>query len=359
MRSSKSFSIEYVQVLDAEGNIDEGLMPSIPEPKIKEFYHIMVLVRTFDEKLFKLQRSGKIGTYAEVRGEEASEVGSALALQPKDWMVPSFRETGVYLARGVDRAKVVQAWRGDVRAFKGDKTTRNLPVAIPVGSQTLYATGIAWASKLKKEKEVTICYFGDGATSEGDVHEAMNFAGVYTLPVVFFCQNNQWAISTSRKTQSKSETIAQKAIAHGIPGIQVDGNDAIAVYKVTSEAIERARNGEGPTLIESITYRVGDHTTSDDASRYRAEAELNEWKAKDPILRLEKYFKRIGTWSDDYGRWVKETCEKEIDEAIQKALSFEKPGPDELFDHVYAQLPADLIEQKKALIEEVKQRGNN
>jgi pyruvate dehydrogenase E1 component alpha subunit len=347
--------VEYFQVLDSEGNVDNSLMPNIPESKIKEIYHLMVLVRTFDEKLFKLQRSGKIGTYAEVRGEEASEVGSAMALEKEDWMCPSFRETGVFITRGAPRDKIVQAWRGDVRAFKGDK--KNLPVAIPVGSQTLYATGIAWASKLKNEKDITIVYFGDGATSEGDFYEAMNFAGEFKLPIIFFCQNNQWAISTPRKSQSASETIAQKGIASGVYSVQVDGNDAVGVYKITKEAVDRARNGEGPTLIESITYRMGDHTTSDDSSRYRTEEEVKYWLARDPLLRLEKYFRNINTWNDEYGRWVKETCEKEVDEAIAKALAIEKPGPDELFDYVYAVMPKELQEQKKELEEEVKQRG--
>ena len=338
--------------MDTEGNIDQSLMPSLPEPKIKELYHLMVLVRTMDEKLFKLQRSGKIGTYAQVRGEEASEVASAFALEPNDWFVPSFRETGVYVTRGVDRSKIVQAWRGDARAFKGK--SRNLPVAIPVGSQTLHAAGIAWASKLRKESDATIVYFGDGATSEGDFHEALNFAGVFNVPCVFFCQNNQWAISTPEKAQTAAGTIAQKAIAHGIFGVQVDGNDALAVYKVTKEALDRARNGEGPTLIESITYRLGDHTTSDDASKYRTIEELNLWAARDPIERLKKYFQKIGTWSDDYGKWVVSECEKEVEDAVTKAFAIEKPGPEELFDDVYAVMPKDLKEQKEELLRGLK-----
>ncbi len=355
MRSSKSFSIEYVQVLDQNGDIDLNQSPNLPEPKVKELYHLMTLVRVMDEKLFKLQRSGKIGTYAEVKGEEASEVGSAFALEKEDWMCPSFRETGVYITRGAPRDKIVQAWRGDVRAFKGDK--KNLPVAIPVGSQTLYATGIAWASKLKNEKDVTIVYFGDGATSEGDFYEAINFAGEFKLPIIFFCQNNQWAISTPTSEQSASETIAQKGIAAGITSIQVDGNDALAVYKITKEAADRARNGQGPTLIESITYRLGDHTTSDDASRYRTEEDVKKWLDRDPLLRLERYFQKIGTWSEEYKSWVRSTCEKEVDDAIAKALAVEKPGPDELFDHVFAVMPKELQEQKRMLEEETKQRG--
>jgi pyruvate dehydrogenase E1 component alpha subunit len=348
-----SFNIEYIQVMDENGNIDDSLMPDLPEPKLKELYHLMVLIRTFDEKMFKLQRSGKIGTYAQVRGEEASETGSAYALEPTDWVCPSFRETGVFLVRKMDLIRLIQSWKGDTRALKGLKGSRDLPICIPIGTQTLYACGIAWAAKLRGEKTAVITYFGEGGTSEGDTNEAFNFAGVHKLPVIFFCQNNQWAISTPRKMQTASETIAQKAIAFGIKGVQVDGNDVIAVYRMTKEALERARNGEGPTLIESITYRMADHTTSDDASRYRPVEEVNAWLAKDPIERLKKYFQKIGTWSDDYGKWVYDTVNREIDVAIDSAMQIPKPEPDELFDNVWSRITKELEEQKKELKEEI------
>ncbi len=351
-----TFEVEYVEVLDKDGNLDRELAPDLPEDKVKEIYHLMMLVRAFDEKLFKLQRSGKIGTYAEVRGEEASEVGSAYALDKSDWMVPSFRETGAYVTRGVDRASIVQSWKGDVRAFGNDPASRDLPVAIPVASQTLHAVGLAWASKLRKETSAALVYFGDGASSEGDFLEAMNFAGVFKIPIIFFCQNNQWAISTSRKVQTAADTIAQKAIGAGIKGVQVDGNDVLAVYKVTKEALERARRGEGPTLIESITYRLGDHTTSDDASKYRTEEELKFWQERDPLARLRRYFEKIGTWTDEYGEWVKQEVTKEVDDAVDRAGKISPPGPDELFDHVYASLPQELKDQKKMLEEEVSAR---
>jgi pyruvate dehydrogenase E1 component alpha subunit len=353
-----SFTVEYTQIMDEAGNIDNALMPSeLNEDKLKELFHLMTLVRVFDDKMFKLQRAGKIGTYAQVKGQEASEVGSAFAMQTTDWMVPSFRETGVFLTRKIDLVRAVQGWRGDTRALKGLKGARDLPVAIPVGSQTLYATGIAWAAKLKGTKEAVVVYFGDGATSEGDFFEAINFAGTFSIPVVFICQNNQWAISTPRKTQSASETIAQKGIAAGIKCMQVDGNDVIAVYRATSEALARARAGQGPTLIENITYRFGDHTTSDDASRYRSPEELSYWAARDPVERLKKHFQRIGTWSDSYGQWVIDTVSKEIDEAIEKAMQIGKPEPDELFDNVWSSLPKELAEQKEELKQEIKDRA--
>jgi pyruvate dehydrogenase E1 component alpha subunit len=349
-----SFNVEYFQVMDENGDVDSSLMPDLDESKLKE---LMVLARVYDEKMFKLQRSGKIGTYAQLKGEEASEIGSAYALEKNDWVCPSFRETGVFLVRKMDLVKLTQSWKGDTRALKGVTGSRDLPVCIPIGTQTLYADGIAWAMKLKGEKSVVITYFGDGGTSEGDTLEAMNFAGVYNLPIIFMCQNNQWAISTPRNIQTASQTIAQKAVAFGIRGVQVDGNDVIAVYKVVKEALERARSGQGPTLIESVTYRLGDHTTSDDASRYRPVEELNYWLARDPIERLKKYFQKIGTWNDDYGKWVYDTVSKEIDDAVEKAMQISKPEPDELFDNVWSKLPKELEEQKRMLKEELAERS--
>ncbi|MFH1073221.1 MAG: pyruvate dehydrogenase (acetyl-transferring) E1 component subunit alpha [Nanoarchaeota archaeon] len=348
--------MEYLQILDENGTIDQTVNPHLPEDLLKVMYHIMILVRTFDERLFKLQRAGKIGTYASVKGQEASQVGSALAMEKTDWMIPSFRETGVFLTRGVDRAKIIQAWRGDTRAYKADKGCHDLPVAIPVGSQALHAMGIAWASKMRGEKTCAVSYFGDGATSEGDVHEAMNFAGLYKAPVVFICQNNQWAISTSRKFQTASETIAQKSIAHGIYGIQVDGNDVIAVYTATKEALDRARRGEGPTLIECITYRMGDHTTSDDSTKYRNPEEVKFWESRDPLNRLKLHFQKNNMWTDDYGTWVQNEVEKETEDAVQRAFAIPPPPPDDLFQYIFEKMPPDLVEEEQELREELKER---
>ncbi len=342
--------------MNEEGEVDDSLHPGLSEDKIKELYHLMMLAREFDEKLFKMQRSGKIGTYASLKGQEACEIGSGYALEEHDWVVPSFREMGVFITRGADRVKLVQGWMGDTRAFQGDENTRDLPIAIPIASQALHAAGIAWASKIKGEKSCAITYFGDGATSEGDFHEALNFAGVFKLPIVFFCQNNQWAISTPRKVQTASETIAQKAISYGIKGVQIDGNDVLAVYKATKEALERARNGEGPTLIEAITFRLGDHTTSDDASKYRSEEEVSPWVQKDPIQRVVKHFQKIGTWSDEYGAKVKGEVEKEVEEAVEKAMQIPPPGPEDVFKYIFKTLPKDLEEEQKELLEEVNEK---
>ena len=352
-------NVSYVQVLDHQGNVDQEQFPKdLSEDSVKELYHLMKLLRVFDEKLFHLQRSGKIGTYAQTRGQEASEIGSGYVLKEQDWFVPSFRELGVYLCRGVDRGALVQAWNGDTRAFANPEHTHNLPVSIPIASQLLHGTGLAWASKIKKVDEVTIIYFGEGATSEGDFHEALNFASVFNLPVVFFCQRNGWSISTPTSKEMKSETIAQKAVGYDIKGVQVDGNDVLGVYKVTSEAFERARNGEGPTLIESITYRMGDHTTSDDSSKYRNETDMKEWEGKDPLVRLEKYFQNIGTWNEEYGNWVHETVTKEVDEAVEKGFAVEPPRPEQMFEDVYVEMPEILKEQQKELMDELEDKDS-
>lgn len=312
----------------------------------------MRLAREFDKKLFNLQRSGKIGTYAQVEGEEASEIGSAFALQDDDWFVPSFRETGVYLVRGANRSKLVQAWNGDVRALKDDDSHNNLPPSIPIASQLPHAAGIAWASKLKDENAATIVYFGDGATSEGDFHEALNFAGTQNLPVVFWCQNNQWAISTPREKQTKSETLAQKGHAYGVDCVQVDGNDVLGTYKVAKEALEKARVGGGPTLVESVTYRLGDHTTSDDSGRYRDEDEVDEWRQRDPIHRLKEYFEHRDMWDEDYASWVDDEVSKEVQDAVDKGLSRDPPGPGNLFDHIFDEYMPEYQEQLEQIREE-------
>jgi pyruvate dehydrogenase E1 component alpha subunit len=348
--------VEYVQVLDEEGKTDQDLQHGLSEDQIKEIYHLMVLTRTFDERLFKLQRSGKIGTYAQVKGQEASEIASGFALEKEDWVIPSFRELGVLIARGADRVRIVQGWRGDNRAFHDPDHNPNLPTAIPIASQLLHATGIAWASKLRKEKRAAIVYFGDGATSEGDFHEALNFAADYKIPVIFFCQNNQWAISTPREKQTAAETIAQKAIGYGMKGVQVDGNDALAVYMVTREALERARNGEGPTLIESMTFRMGDHTTSDDSAKYRDPKMVEEWSKKDPVARIQKHFEQLGTWTEEYGQWVQSESDKEVNEAVEAGLTVEGPPPESMFDFIWDVIPDDLQAQKEQLLAELGQK---
>src|SRR3989344_1831422 len=332
------FEVEYLQVLDEEGNADEALMPKLTGRQIKELYENMILVRTFDDKAFSMQRQGRIGSYLQVKGQEAAQVGSVYALQDKDWMFPMYRSSGALLVRKQPMHLLYLYWGGDERGLKSPDNVNNFPISIPVGTQMIHATGAAWAAKLKGTQQVAATCFGDGATSKGDFHEAMNFAGVYGLPVVFICENNQFAISVPRNKQTHSETIAQKAIAYGIEGIQVDGMDIFAVYKATKDAVDKARAGKGPTLIEMFTYRLCDHSTSDDASRYRSKEEFEAWMKKDSIERLEKYMRKKGLLDDNYKAKVLESSQQIIEKAVTEFEKLTPPDPKDMFKYVYAEM---------------------
>ncbi len=345
----KDFKVESLQILDESGNCDQSLMPKLSDNEIKKMYEMLVLVRVFDQKAFNMQRQGRIGTYIQFKGQEASQVGSAFALQDEDFIFPTYRESALLIARKQPIVQVLQYWGGDERGSKSPTNVNNFPIAIPVGTQIPHAVGAAWASQLKSLNQVAAVYFGDGATSKADFHEGMNFAGVYNVPVVFICQNNQLAISLHREKQTKAETIAQKAIAYGFEGISVDGNDVFAVYKATKDAVEKARSGKGPTLIECYTYRVADHSTSDDPSRYRSKEEVEAWSKKDPINRIEKYMRNKGLLNDDY----KENVLKQAQETIEKAVTeFEKltlPEPKDIFKYVFAEMTAQQKEEMEEL----------
>ena len=333
-----SFSVKRLDVLDENGNADDALMPALPDEEIRKIYEMLVLVRTFDQRALNLQREGRIGTYAPILGQEATQIGTAFALEPRDWIFPTFRENGVYIAVGHPPYKILQYWGGDERGMRTAASLNIFPVSIPVASHIPHATGAAMAAKYRGDKIAVAAYFGDGATSKGDFHEALNFAGVFKLPVVFICENNQWAISVRREQQSAAETIAQKAVAYGFEGIQVDGNDVFAVYRATKEAAEKARRGEGPTLIECFTYRMADHTTADDASRYRPKEEVERWKAKDPVVRLERYMQMKGLWNEEYGKEVAGKGKTAADEAVKQAEALDKPDPRDMFTHTYGTL---------------------
>ena len=341
----ENFEIEYLQVMDENGNVDEKLMPPLSGKQIKELYEVMILMRAFDDKSFSLQRQGRIGTYIQFKGQEASQLGSAYALKDKDWMFPMYRNSGALIARKHPIHMLLQYNGGDIRGLKSSDNINNFPISIVVGTQTPHAVGCAWASKLKKEKNVSLVYFGDGASSKGDFHEGLNFAGVFKLPCIFICENNQYAISVPRKQQTASETIAQKAISYGIKGIQVDGNDIFAVYKATKDAVDNARAGKGPTLIESLTYRLADHSTSDDAKRYRPEKELREWLKKDPILRLEKYMKANKLLNDKYKEEVAKKAKEKIEKEVEIYENLPAPEPEDMFKHTYAEMTPDLKDQ--------------
>src|SRR3972149_2256409 len=301
----REFSVQWLQILNEQGQCDTALLPPLTDKDIQSLYGWMVISRVFDERALVLQREGRLGTYASILGQEATQVGSAYALTPADWIFPAFREIGVALVRGVPMTHLLAYWSGDERGDQIPQELRYFTVAIPVGTHIPHAVGAAWAAKIKKEPVVIVAYFGDGATSKGDFHEGMNFAGVFKLPIVFICQNNQWAISVPREKQTASKTLAQKAFAYGFEGIQVDGNDIFAVYKTTKNALEKAKQGNGPTLIECFTYRMSDHTTADDASRYRSKDDVERWKDKDPLLRLKLYMEKKGIWKEQYEDDVK------------------------------------------------------
>ena len=348
------FEVPYLQVLDESGVADSTLMPRLTDNQIKRLYELMVFSRVFDDKCLKLQRQGRMGTYASILGQEASQIGSALPLTGKDWVFPSFREAGSLITMGVPLKLIMMYWAGDERGHHYPEKYNVFTTSIPVGSHVPHASGLAWAAKIKRDNIVALTYFGDGATSEGEFHEGMNFAGVFNLPVIFVCQNNQWAISTSVERQTAAKTLAQKAFAYGFEGIRVDGNDVFAVYSATKDAIEKAKIGKGPTLIECLTYRIGDHTTADDASRYRKKEEVEAWKRKDPIERLRKFMITKKLWTKKYDERVKRSAEREIGEAVKDMETVTKPRVEDVFDYMYKELPESLKNQKKKLLDSLR-----
>ena len=350
---------EQVRVLNEEGRVVDGAtVPALDDDRMVEMYRNMKLARHFDQRAVSLQRQGRMGTYPPLSGQEGAQVGSAMALDETDWMVPSYREHGAAYARGLKLHQTLRYWMGDERGNEL-RDLNIFPVAVPIATQVLHASGLAWASKLKGERKAFMCYFGDGATSEGDFHEGLNFAGVFDVPAVFFCNNNQWAISVPRERQSASATLAQKAYAYGFEGVQVDGMDPLAVYKVAREAVEKAKREDPeelrPTLIEAVQYRFGAHTTADDPSVYRDDDEVERWKAKDPIPRLESYLYEQGVLDQERIDAIQESVEEEVADAIETAESFERPEPAEIFAHVYDGMPKRL-EQQMQYLEQLRER---
>lgn len=327
-----------LEIMDKDGKVDKELRPDIPDERIKELYVRMTVMRVADKTALSLQREGRMGTYAPVWGQEACQAAAAF-LEESDWFVPSYRETGSLFMRGLPLADIYRYWMGDERGMARTREFKVLPIDVVVGSQPLHAVGVSWALKLQGEKSVAMVSFGDGATSEGSFHEAMNFAGVFKAPTIFLCQNNQFAISVRRKKQTASATIAQKAVAYGIPGIQIYGNDIMAVYASVSEAVERARAGEGPSLIEALTYRFGPHTTADDPTKYRPEEELEKNRPFDPLIRLRVYLEKKGLWSEDEEYSIIEDAKREVGEAVAEAEAAPPAPPTDIFDYTYSANP--------------------
>ncbi len=340
-----SFAIKRLSILNENGQVDETLMPELSDAQIVRLYELMDLTRTFDTRALNLQREGRLGTYPSVLGQEATQVGSGFALDREDWVFPSFRELGVYIAKGFPLAQIYQYWGGDERGQFSPEGANIFPICISVGTHVPHAAGAAMAAKYRGEKSVMVAYLGDGGTSKGDFYEGLNMAGVFKLPMVCIVQNNQWAISISRKRQTAASSLAQKAVAFGIEGIQVDGNDVFAVYEATRQALDRARRGQGPTLIECDTYRMADHTTADDALRYRSAEEVEKWKARDPQLRLRRFLEGRGLLSESLQREIDEKNTCMVDEAVRAYEMIESAEPKDIFAYTYASMTPRQVAQ--------------
>ena len=350
MTKVASFEIEHTQYLDAAGRVVGELPDFAKDPAdLVPLYRDMVTTRIFDQKAVTLQRTGQMGTYASSEGQEASMVGVGRAMRPEDVLFPTYREHGIYLARGVRMVELLTYWGGNEAGMDFADVPDDFPVCIPIATQVTHAAGAAYAFKYRRQPRVAVPVCGDGATSKGDFYEGLNAAGVWGLPCVFAVINNQWAISLPRSRQSACATIAQKAIAAGIPGEQVDGNDVIAVYDRFSRALERARDGGGPTLIETLTYRMRDHTTADDARRYRADEEVEQHRALDPIARLKTYLCAQGAWDDGRDEALGAGVTAEIEAAIRAYLEVPPRPPHTIFDCLYETLPAAYAGQARTL----------
>lgn len=338
--SQDNFEIEQVHFLNSDKPL-AAQRGELNDDQLIELYKWMVKVRVFDQRAMKLQRQGRIGTYAPLQGQEAAQIGSAFALEQEDWVYPSYREVGVSITRGMAMSSFFLYAMGHPKGLQ--QTAVNVfPVQIIIGAQCLHAVGGAWADQYREENHVNVAYIGDGGTSEGDFHEALNFAGVYKLPVIFFVQNNQWAISVPLEKQTASKSIAQKALAYGIEGIQVDGNDVVAVYHVMKDAIARAKQGR-PVLIEAITFRQGPHTTADDPKKYRTSEEEKPWREKDPITRTKAFLTSAELWDEEKEEKLLMLAEEEVSQGYKEALEVEKGKLEDLFQIVTDPAPPQLV----------------
>src|SRR6516225_3009215 len=345
------FEIRYSRFLDPKGNAVRALPDfTADRAELVALYRAMVLARAFDAKAVALQRTGRLGTFPSAWGQEAVAIGIAAAMRKDDVFLPSFREHGAQLWRGVSLVELFLFWGGDERGSDFAGPREDFPICVPVATHAPHAVGVALAFKLRREGRVAVCAFGDGATSKGDVAEALNIAGVWRLPLVFVVNNNRWAISVPVAQQTAAETLAQKAIAAGIEGEQVDGNDVIAVREAVERAIAKARAGGGPHLIEALTYRLGDHTTADDASRYRSGAEVSARWAEEPIARLRNYLVAATMWGKSDEEQLLAEITLTIERAAEAYLATPPQGPEAMFDFTYESLPKDLAEQRQTAL---------
>lgn len=347
------FDVQFTQLLDEQGNLHGTLPTYLHAPEVQlHFYRILLLTRLFDKKAIALQRTGKMGTYAPIHGQEAIGAAIGHALEKKDIFIPYYRDYATQIQRGVKLEEILAYWGGDERGSQFAHGGQDMPICVPIASQCLHAAGIAFALKYRKEPQVALVCIGDGGTSEGDFYEAINVAGAWQLPVVFIINNNQWAISVPLSQQTHCQTLAQKAIAGGFKGEQVDGNDVFACRKVIGEAIERARIGEGPQLVEAISYRLSDHTTADDATRYQPQDELKRAHPKEPLVRLKHYLLQNKLIDDVQLEQLNKASEDLINQAVNDYLARPTQPVSSMFDFHYATLPDYLIEQRAIAIEE-------
>ena len=342
--------LEPLRILAPDGTVPDGYRSPLPDAELLAAYRLMLLSRRFDERAFSLQRQGRLGTFSPVHGQEASVVGSAFALDPtRDWVVPQYRELPAMLRQGHTLERFFLYFMGNPEGNRMPDGVNLLPIQISLTTQLPHAVGLAWGLRHQRRDGVVCVYFGDGGSSEGDFHEACNLAGVRRAPVIFFLQNNGWAISTPVSMQTAATSFAARAAGYGFPGELVDGNDLFAVYEATSRAVERGRAGDGPTLIESRTYRMGPHNTADDPTRYVDPEQLEAHRALDPVARLRTYLEHAGILDSGAEERIREEIEAEIAAALTAAEAHAGERPEQIFDHVYADPPARVLQQRREL----------
>lgn len=349
-----TFTIKYLDFIDEHSKLTQPLPAFATHETLLHLYRQMSLTRVFDIKAINLQRTGHLGGYASCRGQEAVSVGIGFAMQEEDVFAPHYRDQGAQLMRGNSFTEILAVWGGDEQAnhYKSEKLQQDLPLIIPISTQCLHAAGIAYAIKYRKQNRGVVAVCGDGGTSKGDFYEAMNVAGDWQLPLVFVVNNNQWAISVPRNNQTGAKTLAQKAIAAGFDSLQVDGNDVVAVSYAVGEALKKARAGEGPTLIEAITYRLCDHTTADDAKRYQPSEEVKAAWKKEPLARLGFYLEEQGIWSREKETALQQELNALVDSEMNEYVKRAKPPVTDMFDYLFAELPEQLKEQRETLLQE-------
>ncbi len=340
---------DLYQLLDIHGTCHSSFKKQLSREKIVGMYKLMLLTRMWNDKALSLQRQGRMGTLPSLKGQEATSAGIAYALEKDDWFVPAFREAGTLFHLGVPLRDQYLFWGGDERGAQIADGLKITNISIIVGGHLPHAVGIAYAAKYRNEKSAVVCVMGDGATSEGDFHESLNLAAVWQVPVVFVIQNNGWAISTPIHRQTATATLAEKACAYNMEGVRVDGNDVFAIYDTIKKYSDRAREQHKPVLIELVTYRMDDHTTADDSSRYRTEKEVEEWRKKDPIDRLRKHLQSEFSWTKQEEEQVVQENTTKVDAAVKEYEQFPKLNPRHIFQNMYANMPWNLREQMQEM----------